>query len=85
MEKVYALQAGREIRVIVKPGEVDDDAAVLLSHEIAREIEDQLEYPGQVKVTVIRESRAVDVARNHTALQQPAALEQPSGADVPAV
>jgi hypothetical protein len=61
---VYALQAGREIRVIVKPGEVDDDAAVLLSHEIAREIEDQLEYPGQVKVTVIRESRAVDVAKN---------------------
>jgi hypothetical protein len=50
--------------VIVKPGEVDDDAAVLLSHEIAREIEDQLEYPGQVKVTVIRESRAIDVARN---------------------
>jgi ribonucrease Y len=64
VDKVYALQAGREIRVIVKPGEVDDDAAVLLSHEIAREIEDQLEYPGQVKVTVIRESRAVDVARN---------------------
>ncbi len=69
VEKVYALQAGREIRVIVKPAEVDDDAAVLLSHEIAREIEDQLEYPGQVKVTVIRESRAVDVARNHAALQ----------------
>jgi hypothetical protein len=61
---VYALQAGREIRVIVRPGDVDDDGAVLLSHEIAREIEDQLEYPGQVKVTVIRESRAVDVARN---------------------
>jgi ribonucrease Y len=66
VEKVYALQAGREIRVIVRPGEVDDDAAVLLSHEIAREIEDQLEYPGQVKVTVIRESRAVDVAKNAT-------------------
>jgi hypothetical protein len=48
----------------VRPAEVDDDAAVLLSHEIAREIEDQLEYPGQVKVTVIRESRAIDVARN---------------------
>jgi ribonucrease Y len=64
VDKVYALQAGREIRVIVKPSEVDDDAAVLLSHEIAREIEDQLEYPGQVKVTVIRESRAIDVARN---------------------
>ena len=64
VDKVYALQAGREIRVIVSPGEVDDDGAVLLSHEIAREIEDQLEYPGQVKVTVIRESRAIDVARN---------------------
>ncbi len=64
VEKVYALQAGREIRVIVKPHEIDDDAAVLLSHEIAREIENHLEYPGQIKVTVIRESRAVDVAAN---------------------
>jgi ribonuclease Y len=63
VEKVYALQAGREIRVMVKPAEVDDDAAALLSHEIAREIEDQLEYPGQVKVTVIRESRAVEIAK----------------------
>src|ERR671923_230026 len=66
VDKVYALQAGREIRVIVRPGDVDDDGAILLSHEIAREIEDQLEYPGQVKVTVIRESRAIDVARNVT-------------------
>jgi len=64
VEKVYALQAGREIRVIVSPAEVGDDEAALLSHEIAREIEDRLEYPGQVKVTVIRESRSVDVARN---------------------
>ena len=61
--KAYALQAGREIRVIVEPAEVDDDGAVLLSHEIAREIEDQLEYPGQVKVIVIRESRAIEVAK----------------------
>jgi ribonuclease Y len=61
--KAYALQAGREIRVMVEPTEVDDDGAVLLSHEIAREIEDQLEYPGQVKVTVIRESRAIEVAK----------------------
>jgi ribonuclease Y len=61
--KAYALQAGREIRVIVEPSEVDDDGAVLLSHEIAREIEDQLEYPGQVKVIVIRESRAIEVAK----------------------
>jgi ribonucrease Y len=63
VERVYALQAGREIRVIVEPAEIDDDAAILLSHEIAREIEEQLEYPGQVKVTVIRESRAVDYAK----------------------
>jgi ribonucrease Y len=63
VERVYALQAGREIRVMVKPTEIDDDAAVLLSHEIAREIEEQLEYPGQIKVTVIRESRAVEFAK----------------------
>jgi ribonuclease Y len=63
VEKAYALQAGREIRVIVKPGEVDDDTAVLLSQEIAREIEAELEYPGQVKVTVIRESRAIEFAK----------------------
>jgi ribonuclease Y len=63
VERVYALQAGREIRVIVKPTEVDDDTAVLLSHEIAREIEEHLEYPGQIKVTVIRESRAVEFAK----------------------
>jgi ribonucrease Y len=63
IERVYALQAGREIRVIVKPTEIDDDGAVLLSHEIAREIESELEYPGQVKVTVIRESRAIEFAK----------------------
>ncbi|HEY6054295.1 MAG TPA: ribonuclease Y, partial [Gaiellaceae bacterium] len=63
VEKVYALQAGREIRVLVKPTEIDDDQAVLLSHEIAREIEGQLEYPGQIKVTVIRESRAIEFAK----------------------
>jgi ribonucrease Y len=63
VERVYALQAGREIRVMVKPADVDDDTAVLLSHEIAREIENQLEYPGQIKVTVIRESRATEFAK----------------------
>ena len=63
VDRVYALQAGREIRVIVKPEEIGDDAAVLLSHEIAREIEQHLDYPGQIKVTVIRESRAVEFAR----------------------
>ncbi len=63
VEKVYAMQAGREIRVIVAPEAVDDAGATLLSFEIARTIERQLEYPGQIKVTVIRESRAVDYAR----------------------
>ena len=63
VEKVYAMQAGREIRVMVQPTEIDDDGAVLLSRDIAREIEKELEYPGQIKVTVIRESRATDYAR----------------------
>jgi ribonucrease Y len=57
------MQAGRDVRVMVKPEMIDDDAATVLSHEIAREIEDSLEYPGQIRVTVIRELRATDVAR----------------------
>ena len=63
VEKVYAMQAGREIRVMVSPSALDDDGATLLSHAIARQIERELEYPGQIKVTVIRESRAVEYAR----------------------
>jgi ribonucrease Y len=63
VEKVYAMQAGREIRVMVAPGVVSDDDAAMLSHEIARDIERELEYPGQIKVTVIRESRATDFAK----------------------
>jgi ribonuclease Y len=63
VDRVYAMQAGREIRVMIAPGSLDDDGAVLLSHEIARQIEKELEYPGQIKVTVIRESRATDYAR----------------------
>ncbi|HEY1519388.1 MAG TPA: ribonuclease Y [Solirubrobacteraceae bacterium] len=63
VDKVYAMQAGREIRVMVAPGAINDDAATALSYEIAREIEKELEYPGQIKVTVIRESRAVEYAR----------------------
>ncbi len=63
VDKVYAMQAGREIRVIVQPEEVDDDEAALLSHRIARDLEKELEYAGQIKVTVIRESRAVDFAK----------------------
>ena len=63
VDKVYAMHAGREIRVIVEPGEIDDDGAALLSRKIAREVERELEYPGQIKVTVIRESRSTDYAR----------------------
>jgi ribonuclease Y len=63
VERCYAMQAGREVRVMVKPSEIDDDAAVLLVHQIAREIEDSLEYPGQIKITVIRESRSTEYAK----------------------
>ena len=63
VEKCYAMQAGREIRVMVKPAEIGDDEATLLSRQIAREIEDNLEYPGQIKVTVIRESRSTEYAK----------------------
>jgi ribonucrease Y len=63
VEKVYAMHAGREIRVIVEPEAVDDDGAAMLSRKIARDVERELEYPGQIKVTVIRESRSTDYAR----------------------
>ncbi|MBI5492552.1 MAG: ribonuclease Y [Deltaproteobacteria bacterium] len=63
VEKTYALQAGREVRVIVENQAISDDAAVALSKDIARKIEKELSYPGQIKVTVIRESRAIDYAK----------------------
>jgi ribonuclease Y len=63
VEKVYAMQAGREVRVMVKPDAVTDTDSVVLARDIAKEIEDQMEYPGQIKVMVIRESRAVEYAK----------------------
>lgn len=63
VERTYAMQAGREIRVMVKPEQINDTDAVVLARDIAKQIEDELEYPGQVKVMVIRESRAVDYAK----------------------
>ena len=62
VRKVYAMQAGREIRVMVDPGQVDDDAAALISHEIATAVEREMEYPGRIKITVIRESRSTTFA-----------------------
>jgi ribonucrease Y len=62
VERVFAMRAGREIRVIVDPGEVDDERAALISHEIATAIEKEMEYPGRIKVTVIRESRSTSYA-----------------------
>ncbi len=63
VKECFALQAGREVRVIVRPTEVDDAAAQRLARNIAKKIEEQLQFPGQIKVTVIRETRAVDYAR----------------------
>ena len=63
VEKSYAIQAGREVRIMVFPDQVNDSEMVLLARDIAKEIEAQLEYPGQIKVSVIRESRAIDYAK----------------------
>ncbi len=63
VESSYAVQAGREVRILVKPEAVDDDSIVVLAHDIALRIENELDYPGQIKVNVIRESRAVDYAK----------------------
>jgi ribonucrease Y len=63
VEKVFAMQAGREIRVMVKPADVDDIQAQVIARDVAKRIEDELTYPGQIRVTVIRESRAIEFAR----------------------
>jgi ribonucrease Y len=63
VEKVFAMQAGREIRVMVKPGDVDDIQAQVIARDVAKRVEDELTYPGQIRVTVIRESRAIEFAR----------------------
>ena len=63
VEKSYAIQAGREVRIMVKPEEVSEDNMVLLAHDLAKKIESELEYPGQIKVNVIRETKAVEYAK----------------------
>ena len=63
IETSYAIQAGREVRIMVKPEQISDDQLTILAHDIVKKIEDELEYPGQIKVNVIRENRAVDYAK----------------------
>ncbi|MCI8508061.1 MAG: HDIG domain-containing protein, partial [Lachnospiraceae bacterium] len=63
VDKSFAIQAGREVRVIVVPDQIDDDEMVLLARDISKQIESELQYPGQIKVNVIRESRVVDYAK----------------------
>jgi ribonuclease Y len=63
VEKVFAMQAGREIRVMVKPDDVDDIGASVLARDVAKQIESELTYPGQIRVTVVRESRVTEIAR----------------------
>ena len=63
VEKSFAVQAGREVRILVRPEEIDDLSATRLARDIVKKIEEQLTYPGQIKVTVIRETRAVEYAK----------------------
>ena len=63
VDKSYAIQAGRVVRIMVKPEEVSEDSMILLAHDLARKIESELEYPGQIKINVIRETKAVDYAK----------------------
>ena len=63
VERSFAIQAGREVRIIVKPEDIDDLAAIALSRDIARKVENDLDYPGQIKVVVIRETRSVEYAK----------------------
>jgi ribonuclease Y len=62
VQRAYAMQAGREVRVMVSPEAIDDAAAQALAREIAREVEAKLSYPGQIRITVVRESRATETA-----------------------
>ena len=63
VEKSYAIQAGREIRIILKPEVISDDQMVIVARDIAKKIEEEMDYPGQIKVNVVRETRAVDYAK----------------------
>ena len=63
VEKSFAIQAGREIRIIVKPEKISDDKMILMARDIAKKVEDEMEYPGQIKVNLVRETRVVEYAK----------------------
>ena len=63
VEKSFAIQAGREVRIIVKPDKINDDQMTILARDVAKKVENEMDYPGQIKVNVIRETRTVDFAR----------------------
>jgi ribonucrease Y len=63
VEKVFAMQAGREVRIMVQPDKVDDIQAQVIARDVAKQVEEELTYPGQIRITVVRESRATEVAR----------------------
>ena len=63
VDKSFAIQAGREVRIMVVPEQINDDGMVLLARDVSKRIESELEYPGQIKVNVIRESRVTDYAK----------------------
>ena len=63
VEKSFAIQAGREVRIIVKPDKISDDQMVLMARDVAKRVEDEMEYPGQIKVNIVRETRVVEYAK----------------------
>ncbi|HJW63079.1 MAG TPA: ribonuclease Y, partial [Actinomycetes bacterium] len=63
VDKVFAMQAGREVRIMVKPEDVDDVAAQVLARDMAKRVEQELQYPGQIKITVVREIRSIEYAK----------------------
>ena len=62
VQKAYAIQAGREVRIIVRPEHIDDFEAAVLARDVAKKVEEELIYPGQIKVTVVRETRNIEIA-----------------------
>ena len=63
VEKSFAIQAGREVRLVVKPDKISDDEMVIMARNVAKKVEDEMEYPGQIKINIIRETRAIEYAK----------------------